>query len=88
MEQSDTGHVTYRGDEVPGGQSKVLGHPYWLSVPTRGGHVQQGALGNEVVACKHLYRGTYIQVIITSLSSPVGSEIHSCKELMFHCTAC
>ncbi len=50
-------HVTHGRYEVPGGQSKILGHPYWLSVSTRGGYVQQGALGSKVVASRHLYRG-------------------------------
>ena len=49
--------MTYGGYEVPSGQSKVLGHSYWLSVPIRGGCVQKGALGSEVVASRHLYRG-------------------------------
>ncbi len=50
------GHATYGGNEVPGCQSKVLGHPYWLSVLTRGGRVQQGALSSEVITSRHLYR--------------------------------
>ncbi len=49
--------MTYGGNQVSGGQSKVLGHPYWLSIQTNGGRVQQGAHGSEVIASRHLYRG-------------------------------
>ncbi len=46
------GHMTYGGNEVLCSQLKVLGHSYWLSVHTGGGHVQQRALGSEVIASR------------------------------------
>ena len=58
--------MTYRGNEVLCSQSKVLGHSYWLSVHTRGGRVQHGTLGSEVITSRHLHvRRMYpIQIVV------------------------
>ncbi len=61
-------HVTYGGNEVLCSQSKVLAQSYWLSVHTRGGHVQHGALGSEVIASRHLYRGCIEPSMVTELT--------------------
>ncbi len=60
--------------------------------PSVGGVSNRGHKAVKVLppdTCIHIYIEVYsLGVIKVNELSPVGSWTHSCKELMFHCTAC